>query len=74
VDETASIIRRVADEMSSLSDEHSGLMGTECITAEPTQVWPHYSLICATHTHTHNRFTALLEYVRDHPGEQVPER
>jgi len=28
-----------------------------------------------THTHnTHNRFTALLEYVRDHPGEQVPER
>ena len=21
-----------------------------------------------------NRFTALLEYVRDHPGEQVPER
>jgi len=27
-----------------------------------------------THTHTHNRFTALLEYVWDHPGEQVPER
>jgi len=27
-----------------------------------------------THTHTHNRFTALLESVRDHPGEQVPER
>jgi len=26
------------------------------------------------HTHTHNHFTALLEYVRDHPGEQVPER
>ena len=24
--------------------------------------------------HTHNRFTAFLEYVRDHPGEQVPER
>jgi len=22
---------------------------------------------------THNRFTALLEHVRDHPGEQVPE-
>jgi len=22
------------------------------------------------YTHTHNRFTALLEYVRDHPGEQ----
>ena len=21
-----------------------------------------------------NRFTALLEFVRDHPGEQVPER
>jgi len=26
------------------------------------------------HTHTHNRFTALLEFVRDHPGEQVPDR
>jgi len=24
--------------------------------------------------HTHNRFTALLEFVRDYPGEQVPER
>jgi len=23
---------------------------------------------------THNRFTARLEFVRDHPGEQVPER
>jgi len=27
-----------------------------------------------THTHTHNRFTAGLEYVRVHPGQQVPER
>jgi len=27
-----------------------------------------------THTHTHNRFTAGLEYVRLHPGQQVPER
>ena len=26
------------------------------------------------HTHTHNRFTAGLEYVRVHPGQQVPER
>ena len=26
-----------------------------------------------TNAHTHNRFTALLESVRDHPGEQVPE-
>ena len=25
-------------------------------------------------SHTHYRFTALLEYVRDHPGEQVPKR
>jgi len=24
--------------------------------------------------HTHNRFTALLESVREYPGEQVPER
>jgi len=27
-----------------------------------------------SYTHTHNRFTALLESVRDYPGEQVPER
>jgi len=27
-----------------------------------------------TKNNTHNRFTALLEFVRDHPGEQVPER
>ena len=27
-----------------------------------------------THTHAHNRFTALLGYAGDHPGEQVPER
>jgi len=26
------------------------------------------------YTHTHNRFTAGLEYVRVHPGQQVPER
>jgi len=26
------------------------------------------------HTHTHNHFTAGLEYVRVHPGQQVPER
>jgi len=25
-------------------------------------------------THTHNRFTAGLEYVQVHPGQQVPER
>ena len=28
----------------------------------------------ALNTHTHNRFTALMEYVWEHPGEQVPER
>jgi len=33
-------------------------------------------MLCAQKllTHTHNRFTALLEYVWDHSGEQVPER
>jgi len=30
--------------------------------------------IVPKHTHTHNRFTAGLEYVRVHPGQQVPER
>ena len=27
-----------------------------------------------THTHTHNRFTALLDFVRDYLGEPAPER
>jgi len=27
-----------------------------------------------TEKHTHNRFTAGLEYVRVNPGQQVPER
>jgi len=31
-------------------------------------------LMETTRTHTHNRFTALLEFVRDYPGEQVPKR
>jgi len=26
------------------------------------------------HTHTHNRFMALLDPVQDHPGEPTPER
>jgi len=33
-----------------------------------------YFCLYNTHTHTYNHFTALLEYVRDHLGEQVPER
>jgi len=43
--------------------------GRISIDKHPTKpYWP-------IHTHTtHNHFTALLEYVRDHPGEQVPER
>jgi len=27
-------------------------------------------VMMVAHTHTHNRFTALLEYVRDHADEQ----
>jgi len=27
-----------------------------------------------THTHTHSCFTALLDFVRDYPGELPPER
>jgi len=32
------------------------------------------AIIPPDHTHTHNRFTAGLEYVWVHPGQQVPER
>ena len=31
-------------------------------------------LIRDTYRHTHSCFTALLEFVQDHPGEQAPER
>jgi len=27
-----------------------------------------------THTHTHKRFTTLLDFVRVYPGELAPER
>ena len=40
-------------------------------------LWVHALILLEvnyTHTHTHNRFTAGLEYVRVHPGQQVPER
>jgi len=33
----------------------------------------HYMHAC-THTHTHNRFMALLDYVWDYPGEPAPGR
>jgi len=35
-----------------------------------------HATVAATYLlhNTHNRFTALLEYVWDHPGEQAPER
>jgi len=33
-----------------------------------------YFITLEIHTHTHNRFTAGLEYVRVHPDQQVPER
>jgi len=29
---------------------------------------------CPGKTHTHNRFTAILDFVQDYPGEPVPER
>jgi len=43
---------------------------------QPPNGTPHSrnSLFCPPISLTHNRFTALLELVRDHPGEQVPER
>jgi len=30
--------------------------------------------ICLRHTHTHNHFTALQDFVRDYLGELAPER
>jgi len=34
----------------------------------------HIQLGCLSDWRKSQRFTALLEYVQDHPGEQVPER
>jgi len=36
-------------------------------------IWPSWCH-CHSLSLTYNRFTALLEFVRNHPGEQVPER
>jgi len=33
-----------------------------------------FNLVFSIHTQTHNRFTALLDFVRDYPGELAPER
>jgi len=30
--------------------------------------------ILASHTHMHKHFTALLDFLRDYPGEPAPER
>jgi len=38
------------------------------------ETWWWNEEVAEAHTHTHNRFTAGLEYVRVHPGQQVPER
>ena len=36
--------------------------------------FPGFTFLVTAHPGTHNHFTALLKFVRDHPGEQVPER
>ena len=40
----------------------------QCDVSE--QIYRHYYLS----THTRHRFTALLDFVQDNPGEQAPER
>jgi len=39
-DDTAAVIRRVADDMYSLNDDQ--LIGTDCINVDPTQVYITY--------------------------------
>jgi len=53
------------------SSKHSDFL--KC-TNQKIRSKPFYRQILSYNTHTHNHFTALLEYVRDHLGEQVPER
>jgi len=33
-----------------------------------------FMVLLQAHTHTHNRFTALLDFVQNYPGEPAPER
>jgi len=49
----------------------AGYLGNTMTSAHENNSYPKFLL---WNEHTHNRFTALLEFVRDHPGEQVPER
>ena len=51
--------------------EKGPLNGCCCCCCNNT--WNFNSMLIHTHT-THNRFTAGLEYVWVHPGQQVPER
>ena len=46
----------------------------EIMSSNPSFFLNPFNPFTAAHTHTHNRFTAGLEYVRVHPGQQVPER
>ena len=49
-----------------------------CVSIEFFYVWLKcnfaHKLWMQWHKHTHNRFTALLDFVRDYPGELAPER
>ena len=64
----------------------SSLNDVPCATTDTRHLWNDDIWFCkhdvtrdvtdhtTRNTHTHNRFTALLEFVWDHLGEQVPER
>ena len=52
----------------------SSLNGNPYICNEMISDNVHHFVHTHTHTDIHNRFTALQEYVRDHPDKQVPER
>jgi len=49
------------------------LLVSKFVIRSTINITSHLVLIASV-SHTHNCFTALLEFVRDHPGEQVPER
>jgi len=59
-----------------IKDQTAGNVGLENMRLENAGLKKErpYCTGCKIKDHTHNHFTAVLEYVRDHPGEQVPER
>jgi len=55
------------------ADERQGITRTISLTIYGVSKKTIPDVLAVTQAHTHNRFTALLDFVRDYPGEPTPE-